>query len=393
MACEAFDVIVIGAGAAGLMCAAEAGKRGRRTLVLDHADGPGRKILISGGGRCNFTNLHAAPERFLSSNRHFAISALRRYTQHDFVELVRRHGIAFHEKKLGQLFCDASAGQIVELLTRECEAGGVEMRLATRVERIGREERFVLDTTRGRLSAESVVIATGGLSVPKLGATGFGYDVARRFGLPVVPTRAGLVPFTFAPHDPRNFRDLTGVACEAEIRCDGTAFREAVLFTHRGLSGPAVLQISSYWQDGMPVEIDFAPGLDLAARLKEAASERPRAEVKTLLGDLLPRRLAQRLLDPAVASRHAGQMGSKYWQAIARDVKGWTVLPEGTEGYRTAEVTLGGVDTAALSSRTMEASGVPGLFFIGEAVDVTGWLGGYNFQWAWSSGWVAGRHA
>ncbi|WP_328702839.1 BaiN/RdsA family NAD(P)/FAD-dependent oxidoreductase [Arenibaculum pallidiluteum] len=393
MSPENFDVIVIGAGAAGLMCAAEAGRRGRRTLVLDHADEPGRKILISGGGRCNFTNLHAVPDRFVSANRHFAISALRRYTQHDFVELVRRHRIAFHEKKLGQLFCDGSAREIVALLMRECADAKVSFRLSTRVESIGRGDRFELHSTAGRLLAESVVVATGGLSVPKLGATGFGHEVARRFGMPLVPTRPGLVPFTFAPEDPRNFRDLTGVACDVRIRCGDTSFDEALLFTHRGISGPAVLQISSYWSEGQNVEIDFAPSIDLAARLRDAAAERPKAEVKTLLGDMLPRRLAQRLLDPALAARPAGQAGARTWDAIARDVKGWAVMPAGTEGYRTAEVTVGGVDTDALSSRTMEAKAVPGLYFVGEAVDVTGWLGGYNFQWAWSSGWAAGQAA
>ncbi|EWY38769.1 membrane protein [Skermanella stibiiresistens SB22] len=388
-----FDVIVIGAGAAGLMCALSAGGRGRRVLVIDHAEKAGKKILISGGGRCNFTNLHTAPDRFISANRHFCISALKRHTQHDFVALVRRHGIAFHEKKLGQLFCDDSARDIVGMLLKECDEAGVVIQLDTGVTRIERDEAFHIGTTRGAFESESLVVATGGLSIPKMGATGFGYRVAAQFGVKVLPTRAGLVPFTFADADPRNFKDLAGVACEARVRCGGASFDEAILFTHRGLSGPAILQVSSFWNDGDGVEIDMLPGTDALARLRELVAERPKAEVKTVLADLLPRRLAQRVTPPALEGRPAGSVAERDWRALADDLQRWRITPAGTEGYRTAEVTLGGVDTSELSSKTMEARKVPGLFFIGEVVDVTGWLGGYNFQWAWSSGFCAGQFA
>jgi predicted Rossmann fold flavoprotein len=387
------DVIIIGAGAAGLMCAISAGKRGRRVLLIDHAEKAGKKILISGGGRCNFTNLDTVPERFISANRHFCISALRRYTQHDFTALVRRHGIPFHEKKLGQLFCDDSARDIVGMLLRECDEANVTLMLETTVGRISKDGRFRVETNRGGFEAESVVIATGGLSIPKMGATGFGYRVAEQFGLTVLPTRAGLVPFTFADADPRNFKELAGVAFDAEVRCNGASFNEAVLFTHRGISDPAILQISSYWHDGMPVEIDMLPGSESASHLRRLAAERPKAEVKTLLSDVLPRRLALRVTPAAFDGRPAGRVPEREWQSLTDDLRHWEISPAGTEGYRTAEVTVGGVDTAGLSSKTMEARTVPGLYFIGEVVDVTGWLGGYNFQWAWSSGHCAGQFA
>ncbi|QQP87673.1 NAD(P)/FAD-dependent oxidoreductase [Skermanella sp. TT6] len=388
-----FDAIVIGAGAAGLMCAMSAGRRGRSVLLIDHAEKAGKKILISGGGRCNFTNLHTAPDRFVSANRHFAISALKRYTQHDFIALVRRHGIAYHEKKLGQLFCDDSARDIVGMLLRECDEAGVRLALETPVTRIARDGLFRVETSRGPFESESLVIATGGLSIPKMGATGFGYRIAEQFGLKVLPTRAGLVPFTFAEADPRNFKDLAGVSCEASVRCGGTAFDEAILFTHRGISGPAILQISSYWRDGDTVEIDMLPGLDAAEHLKRLAAERPKAEVKTVLSEVLPRRLAHRVTPAGLDGRPAGQVREREWSGLAEDLRHWRITPAGTEGYRTAEVTLGGVDTSELSSKTLEARRVPGLFFIGEVVDVTGWLGGYNFQWAWSSGYCAGQFA
>ncbi|WP_158045802.1 NAD(P)/FAD-dependent oxidoreductase [Skermanella pratensis] len=388
-----FDAIVIGAGAAGLICAMSAGRRGRRVLLIDHAEKAGKKILISGGGRCNFTNLHTAPNRFVSANRHFAISALKRYTQHDFIALVRRHGIAFHEKKLGQLFCDDSARDIVGMLLRECEEAAVELALETSVTRIARDDLFRVETSRGPFESESLVIATGGLSIPKMGATGFGYRIAEQFGLKVLPTRAGLVPFTFADADPRNFKDLAGVSFEASVRCGGTAFDEAILFTHRGISGPAILQISSYWRDGDPVEIDMLPGLDAVPHLKRLAAERPKAEVKTVLSEVLPRRLAHRVTPAGLDGRPAGQVRDRDWLGLADDLRRWRITPAGTEGYRTAEVTLGGVDTSELSSKTLEARKVPGLFFVGEVVDVTGWLGGYNFQWAWSSGFCAGQFA
>jgi predicted Rossmann fold flavoprotein len=387
------DVIIIGAGAAGLMCAISAGRRGRRVLLIDHAEKAGKKILISGGGRCNFTNLHTAPDRFISQNKHFCISALRRYTQHDFIALVRRHGIAFHEKKLGQLFCDDSARDIVGMLLNECEETGVALMLDTTVNRIEKDNRFRVETNHGSFEAESLVIATGGLSIPKMGATGFGYRVASQFGVNLLPTRAGLVPFTFADADPRNFKDLAGVAFDAEVRCDGVSFSEAMLFTHRGLSGPAILQISSYWRDGMPLEVDMLPGPDVEAHLKRLVAERPKAEVKTLLSDLLPRRLALRVTPSAFDGRPANRVPEREWQSLTHELRHWEISPAGTEGYRTAEVTVGGVDTAELSSKTMEARKVTGLYFIGEVVDVTGWLGGYNFQWAWSSGHCAGQFA
>jgi predicted Rossmann fold flavoprotein len=390
---QRFDVIVLGAGAAGMYCAMRAGQRGRRVLLLDHADEPGKKILISGGGRCNFTNLHCAPDRFLSRNPHFARSALARHTQHDFLELVAKHRIAFHEKTLGQLFCDGSARQIVAMLGAECGAAGVELRLNHRVTEVSRDTGFAVTTDRGAFAAESLVLATGGLSIPKMGATGLSLDIARRFGMPVVETRPALVPLTFGAGLLDLMRPLAGVAAECVARVGKTAFREAMLFTHRGLSGPAILQASSYWREGAAVTLDLLPERDATALLLAAKRARPRAEARTVLGEWLPQRLAQALAALHLPPRPIGEVADGELRKLGALLKGWTLEPLGTEGYAKAEVMLGGVDTAALSSRTMMAKDVPGLFVVGEAVDVTGWLGGYNFQWAWSSGWAAGEVA
>ena len=384
-----FDAIVIGAGAAGLMCAAAAGARGRRVVLLDH--GPaGAKILISGGGRCNFTNTGIAPERFISANPRFCVSALRRYTAADFVALVEEHGIAYHEKTLGQLFCDGSARQVVAMLLRECEAGGVAMRLHTRVTDVSRADGFRVDTEAGAFEAPALVLATGGLSIPKMGATGFAYDVARRFGLPLVPPRPGLVPLTFTGPALDLMQPLSGVALPVVAHAGRAAFPEALLFTHRGLSGPAVLQASSYLEPGQPLRVDLVPAHDAAAGLLDAKRRRPRAEVRTVLADWLPQRLAT-ILAGTVPARPLAEHTDKALHALGAGLNAWQPRPAGSEGYAKAEVTLGGIDTRALSSQTMAARDVPGLFVVGEAADVTGWLGGYNFQWAWSSGWCAGQ--
>ncbi|HEY6981412.1 NAD(P)/FAD-dependent oxidoreductase [Reyranella sp.] len=376
-----FDVIVVGAGAAGLMCALRAGQRGRRVLVLEHAEKVGKKILISGGGRCNFTNADSRPEAFLSANPHFCKSALARYTHHDFIALVDKHRIAWHEKTLGQLFCDGSARQIVAMLLSECSAGGVDIRVLHRIGSIERSDRFSVRTDKGDFEASSVVLATGGLSIPKMGATGFTHDVARRFGLAIAEMRPALVPLTV------DVPGLSGVSLDVMARCGRATFREAMLFTHRGLSGPAILQISSYWREGQEISIDLLPGIDAAALLKERKRVRPKAELRTILAELMPQRFAQHLAFVGAIGEHR----DKELEAVAERLKDWRLVPTGTEGYAKAEVTLGGVDTAELASRTLEARKVPGLYVIGEAVDVTGWLGGYNFQWAWSSGWAAGE--
>jgi hypothetical protein len=388
---EEFDVVVIGAGAAGLMCAISAGKRGRRVLLLDHADEPGKKILVSGGGRCNFTNLLTAPDRFLSDNPHFCKSALARYTQHDFVSLVDKHRIAYHEKTLGQLFCDGSARAIVAMLLAECAAAGVVLRLGQRITDISRAEKFYLRANGEDLVARAVVLATGGLSIPKMGATGFAHDVARHFGLPVTATRPALVPLTFSGDELALMRDLSGVSLDVSARCGRRAFREAMLFTHRGLSGPAILQISSYWREGQKITLDLLPGTDAVSFLRERKRTRPKAEARTVLGEMLPQRLAQKLAETLPRARPMADQPEKDLAQLGAMLNAWRLTPSGSEGYAKAEVTLGGVDTRALSSKTMQAHDVPGLFFIGEGVDVTGWLGGYNFQWAWSSGWVAGE--
>jgi predicted Rossmann fold flavoprotein len=386
-----FDVVVIGAGAAGLMCAMRAGQRGRRVLLLDHAEAAGKKILISGGGRCNFTNTGTVPERFLSANPHFARSALARYTPADFIALVAKHRIAFHEKTPGQLFCDGSARQIVAMLLAECAAAGVELRLNHRVTEVSRADDFRIATDRGEFEAPRLVLATGGLSIPKMGATGFALDLARRFGLPVTETRPGLVPLTFGDALLDLMRPLSGVALEAVARCGKAAFREAMLFTHRGLSGPAVLQASSYWREGEAITLDLSPGRDPAALLLEAKRARPRAQSRTVLAELLPTRLADALAAAHLPPRMIGETGDAPLKALGALLKSWRLTPSGTEGYAKAEVMLGGIDTRALSSQTLEAKAFPGLHAIGEAVDVTGWLGGYNFQWAWASGWAAGE--
>lgn len=376
-----YDVIVAGGGAAGLMCALRAGQRGRNVLVLEHADKVGKKILISGGGRCNFTNLGSQPEAFLSANPHFCKSALARYTQQDFIALVEKHRIAWHEKTLGQLFCDGSARQIVAMLLSECAAAGVEVKVAHCIAGIDKADRYTVATDHGTFTSQAVVLATGGLSIPKMGATGFAHDVARRFGLAITETRPALVPLTL------KVPELSGVSLEVATTLGRARFREAMLFTHRGLSGPAILQISSYWREGQEIAIDLLPDVDAAAFLKERKRTRPKAELRTVLAEALPQRLAHHLaLEGTMANQRDRDL-----EAFAGRLKAWKIVPSGTEGYAKAEVTVGGVDTDELSSRTMEAKRVPGLFVVGEAVDVTGWLGGYNFQWAWSSGWVAGE--
>ncbi len=386
-----YDVIILGAGAAGLMAALTAGQRGRRVLLLDHADAPGKKILISGGGRCNFTNLDCAPDRFLSSNRHFAKSALARYTQFDFIDMVARHGIAYHEKTLGQLFCDGSARAIVEMLLAEAARGNVTLQLTCAITDVRRADHFEIETDKGNFSAPSLILATGGPSIPKMGATGFAYEVAKRFGLPIIPPRPALVPFTAGGAELDLMTGLAGVAVpESRVSLGKRAFREALLFTHRGLSGPAILQISSYWQPGETVRLDLLPDGDAVEILLSAKQGRARAELKTVLAQLFPARLALALTPEAAVGRALADLPDKLLLAVAEKVQRWPFLPAGTEGYAKAEVTAGGIDTKALSSQTLEAASIPGLYAIGEAVDVTGWLGGYNFQWAWSSGWAAG---
>jgi len=390
---NAFDVIITGAGAAGLMCAIRAGQRGRRVLLLDHAEAPGKKILISGGGRCNFTNRDIRPERFLSANPAFARSALSRYTARDFLALIEKHRIAWHEKTLGQLFCDGSARQVVAMLLAEAEAVGVELRLETRVTEITRGVDFAVATDRGVFNAPSLVLATGGLSIPKMGATGFAYDMAKRFGLPLVERRPGLVPFAFGGEDLALMQPLAGVSLPVLARAGAARFPEGMLFTHRGLSGPAILQISSYWRPGEAITLDLLPGQDAVSLLLAAKRARPKAEPRTALGELLPSRLAQALAERHLPGLRMADLPDRALTSLATLLKSWRLTPATTEGYAKAEVTLGGVDTAALSQQSLMAKEVPGLFVVGEAVDVTGWLGGYNFQWAWASGWAAGEAA
>jgi predicted Rossmann fold flavoprotein len=387
---ETFDAIVLGAGGAGLMCAATGGQRGRRVLVIDHADEPGRKILISGGGRCNFTNVGASPAHYLSANPHFAKSALGRYTAADFVALVDAHGIPWHEKTLGQLFCDGSARQIVAMLLDECAKGGVTIRCGHAIRGVDHADgQFTVIHGERIARAPRLVIATGGPSIPKIGATGFAYELAKRFGLKLVEPRPALVPLTLGGEEAL-FRELSGVAHEVVARAGKAAFREAALFTHRGLSGPAILQVSSYWRHGESVAVDFLP--DRAGGwLRDAKRSRPRAGVRAVLGAALPDRLAEALAERLALSGELANLPDKALEAAERRLADWRFLPSGTEGFAKAEVTVGGIATAGLSSQTMEARAVPGLHAIGEAVDVTGWLGGYNFQWAWASGWAAGQ--
>jgi predicted Rossmann fold flavoprotein len=385
------DVIILGAGAAGLMCAGVAARRGRSVLVLEQARHPGEKIRISGGGRCNFTNLHTTPANFLSENPRFCRSALSGYTQHDFIALVETHGIAWHEKTRGQLFCDGSSRQIIDMLRQECRSA--QLRLGVRVSAIAkREDGFVVATDQGEFRAPALVVATGGPSIPKMGASGFGYRIAEQFNLKIVPPRAALVPLTFDAAMLAQFKDLSGISVDAVVGCGKARFDEALLFTHRGLSGPAILQISSYWRPGEDIVIDLAPEVDVLALLKQLRRDHPRQELATALAGLLPKRLAETLAAGIGGPARLADFSDELLSGAAVAVKAWQVRPDGTEGYRTAEVTLGGVDTAELSSRTFEANSVSGLYFIGEVVDVTGHLGGFNFQWAWSSGHAAGRH-
>ncbi len=389
---QAFDVLVVGGGAAGLMCAITAGRRGRRVLVVEHANRVGKKILMSGGGRCNFTNTGASPAQYLSANPHFCKSALARYTPDDFIELVERHGIAYHEKELGQLFCDDSSKQVVRLLLDECAAAGVRIETGCAIGHVHDSDAgFRLDTARGRFSAPALVVATGGLSIPSMGASGFGYELARRYGHRVLPTRAGLVPLTLSGRHLERLADLAGVALPVEARCNGAAFRNFLLVTHRGVSGPAILQVSSYWQPGDDLRLDLLPGEDAAAWLQAQRAARGAAELRNVLAERLPRRFAQRLCEHWLPDKPLRQLRDAELRAVADSLGNWPLVASGTEGYRTAEVTLGGVDTDELSSSTFQSRRVPGLHFIGEVVDVTGWLGGYNFQWAWASGHACGN--
>jgi len=389
------DVLIIGAGAAGLMCAIAAGQRGRSVLLVDHANKVGKKILMSGGGRCNFTNLGVTPNQYLSSNPHFAKSALARYTPSDFIALVEKHRIAYHEKELGQLFCDDSSKQIVRMLLDECAAVGVRVEADCAVQRVRKTaDGFSVLTARGEVRAPSLVVASGGLSIPSMGASGFGYELARQFGHEVLPTRAGLVPLTLSGKHQQHYQDLAGVALPAvETKVGKQSFRAGMLFTHRGISGPSILQISSYWQPGDDLRSDLLPDIEVGSWLVEQRTARPLAELKTVLGDVLPKRLAQRLCEQWFESRPMRQYREAELSQIGDQLNAWPIIASGTEGYRTAEVTLGGVDTHGLSSSTMASKHVPGLYFIGEVVDVTGWLGGYNFQWAWASGQAAGAVA
>jgi predicted Rossmann fold flavoprotein len=386
------DVLVIGAGAAGLMCALTAGQRGRIVQVIDHANKVGKKILMSGGGRCNFTNTGTTPANFLSANPHFCKSALARYTPWHFIEMVERHGIAYHEKELGQLFCDISSKQIVRMLMDECQAAGVQVRTDCAVSRVERgADGFHVQTAQGHFHAASLVVATGGLSIPSLGASGFGYELARQFGHEVLPTRAGLVPLTLSGKHQERFNDLSGVALPITARCNDVEFRNSMLITHRGISGPAILQISSFWQPGDDLRLDLLPGQDADAWLRRMKAERGAAELRTVLSEVLPRRLALRLCEHWLPDRPVKQIDEPQLREAAALLQGFPLVASGTEGYRTAEVTLGGVDTRKVSSSTFESQLVPGLHFVGEVLDVTGWLGGYNFQWAWASGHAAGQ--
>jgi predicted Rossmann fold flavoprotein len=386
------DVIIIGAGAAGLMCAATAGYRGRDVLVLDNAKQAGKKILISGGGRCNFTNQKVEPQQFICGNPHFVKSALARYRSSDFIELVERHGIEYHERDHGQLFCNDSAKEIVTMLMTECEWAGAKVKLRTEILSVSKTEAgFNLNTSNGDLSCDSLVIATGGLSMPKLGATPYGYKLAEQFGLKVLPTSAGLVPFTWHSDQKIRFEPLSGIAVPTTITAqDGTQFSEALLFTHRGLSGPAVLQISNYWQPGEAISINLLPGENALDKIEFALNHHPKQSLRNTLSQWLPKRLVETLFDASQLDKALNQLGHGEREKLANDLNNWSITLNGTEGYRTAEVTLGGVDSNELSSKTMQANKVPGLYFIGEVMDVSGWLGGFNFQWAWSSGVAAG---
>ncbi|VVC76431.1 Ferredoxin--NADP reductase [Aquicella siphonis] len=389
------DVLIIGAGAAGLMCAIEAGKRGRSVAVVEHANKPGKKILMSGGGRCNFTNYHIHPDCYVSHNPHFCKSALSRYTQWDFINLVKQHRIPFHEKKLGQLFCDHKSKAILDMLLSECAQSHAAIALETEIESVVKpaDHLYQIRTSAGTYQCESLVIASGGLSIPTMGASPLGYKIAAQFGIHVWPTRAGLVPFTLQADEKEKLSALSGVSVDSVLLNERMQFRENILFTHRGISGPAVLQISSYWNAGETVLINLLPDTDLFEHLRSAHQYQPHKQVNTLLSELLPRRLVETFLSAELCAKKLGSVSQNEFKVILDLLTRWSIKPSGTEGYRTAEVTLGGVDCDALSSKTMEAVNVKGLYFIGEVVDVTGWLGGYNFQWAWSSGWAAGQFA
>lgn len=386
-------MIIAGAGAAGLMCAIEAGKRGRKVLLLDHAANVAEKIRISGGGRCNFTNLNCSPENFISNNPYFCISALKRYTQHDFIALVKKHGIAYHEKTLGQLFCDDSSKQIINMLLAECRSANVDIKTSTNITDIAETENgFSLITSSGKFNCSSLVIATGGPSIPKMGASSWGYQVAEKFGLRIIPPRAGLVPFTLNPEKLKALEALIGVSTNVIATAKNKSFKEAMLFTHRGLSGPAILQISSYWRESETISINFMPGHDVFKILKEKRQLVPRQELQTILAEFLPKALAKFLSAEINLPGRIADLSDRKLHFAAETITNWQVKPNGTEGYRTAEVTLGGVDTEELSPKTFAARKYPNLYFIGEVVDVTGWLGGYNFQWAWSSGHACGTY-
>ncbi len=390
---ESYEVIIIGAGAAGLMCAIEASKRGRKVLIIEKSNKPGKKILMSGGGRCNFTNLHVNPNCYLSHNPHFVKSALKRYTQWDFIDMVASHDIPYHEKTLGQLFCDRKSKDILDMLLHECKQHGATLHLNEEIQSIKKEEAFIIKSNLNTYQCESLVVACGGLSIPTLGSSPFGYHIAKQFGLKVYPTRAGLVPLTLHEQDKERFEDLSGVSANSKVSSSQTSFQENILFTHRGLSGPAILQISSYWQPGEPIVIDLSPEQEITELMNNALETQPNAMVKNVLGQSLPKRLIEQVVPKAFAEKLVKQLSTKELDTLCACIHRMEIKPNGTEGYRTAEVTLGGVDCNAVSSKTMEANDVKNLYFVGEVLDVTGWLGGYNFQWAWSSGWAAGQYA
>jgi len=390
---QQYDVIIIGAGAAGLMCAIEAGKRNRRVLVLDHANRAGKKILMSGGGRCNFTNYQITSENYISNNPHFCKSALNRYTQWDFIELVKKHKIPFHEKSQGQLFCDHKSKDILDMLLSECTQNNIEIQLNITIENTEKtsDDEFKLKTTRGDFHCHSLVIASGGLSIPTMGASAFAYKIAEQFSIKVWPTRAGLVPFTLHEEEKEKFANLSGIAVQSIASNKRKNFQDGLLFTHRGLSGPAILQLSSYWLPGEEIIINLLPSLNLLTALKSAQKNLPKQLLKTFISEYLPKRVVETFLEPHICDKKMHAISHSEFEQIAKCFQAWCIKPNGTEGYRTAEVTLGGIDCDAISSKTMEANSTKGLYFIGEALDVTGWLGGFNFQWAWSSGWAAGQ--
>ena len=388
------DVLIIGASASGLMCAIEAGKRGRNVIVLDHVNKPGKKILMSGGGRCNFTNYHVSAENYISHNPHFCKSALSRYTQWDFLALVNQYEIPFHERSNGQLFCNNSAKDILNMLLSECEKYSVTIKLKTEISSLEKlsNNNFQITTDSKNYSCQSLVVATGGLSIPKMCATPLGYKIAQQFGMKVWPTSAGLVAFTLQPEDKERFSPLSGIAIESVVSNQRISFRENILYTHRGLSGPAILQISSYWLPGESISINLLPDINLAEMLKEAQQQHPQQQLKNYLAHHLPKRVIDALVEESLSDKALQTLSHKEFKSVADQLQNWTIKPNATLGYRTAEVTLGGVDCDTLSSKSMESRTIPGLYFIGEVVDVTGWLGGYNFQWAWSSGWCAGQY-